>query len=106
MIDEKKARDIIAYLNDLHKQEPYTLQRLITARVPCGAGFVRHASLQVVGPKADPQIGFLGVMNGFCGTYDDGKHTGRGPIAALFDKEGVLQGFGLTHEVHPEENKG
>ena len=105
MVNIEKAKELTAYLNHLHQNEPYTIQRLISARVQCGAPFSKHATLQVVGPPSDPHIGFLGIINGFCGTYDDGPDKGRGPIAAVYDKKGVLTGFELLHEVNSNKEK-
>jgi len=105
MVDIEKAKELIAYLNHLHQHEPYTIQRLISARVQCGAPFSKHATLQVVGPPGDPHVGFLGVLNGFCGIYEDGLNKGRGPIAAVYDKKGVLSGFKLLHEIASKEQE-
>ncbi len=41
------------------------------------------------------RVGMLGVLNGFCGTIDDGPRKGWGPIAAIYD-EGKLLRFERT----------
>jgi hypothetical protein len=103
MVNIDRAKELVAYLNHLHKEEPFTIQRLVSARVQCGAPFSKHATLQVVGPASDPHVGFLGVLNGYCGTYEDGPYKGFGPVMAQFDSKGVLTGFGLTHEIDPKK---
>ena len=85
----------ITFLNDLVEIDRAFIQALIGYRLPCNRAMADHASVQVAGDGGCFQAGFLGVINGFLGTVDDGPKAGWGPITALF-ADGEVTGFART----------
>jgi hypothetical protein len=52
-----------------------------------------------MGGEAKYRCGLLGLLNGYCGIFDDGPHKGCDPIAALvYDEAGVLVCFRRTDQ--------
>lgn len=94
--------ELIAFLNSLVAIDPYAIAELLSVRVVCNKEMAEHPSVQVAsgGEKSNMtflapgtyRVGMLGVLNGYCGTIDDGPRKGWGPIAAVYD-EGKLQRF-------------
>ncbi|MGE5515092.1 MAG: hypothetical protein ACM31D_04650 [Bacteroidota bacterium] len=87
---------MVNFLNSLVDLDATALQALVEHRVLCSPELASHPTVQVaVGLGAEHRVGFLGVVNGFYGTYDDGPKAGWGPISAIFDG-GKLVGFRMT----------
>lgn len=93
--------DLIAFLNSLVAIDPYAMAELLCIRVPCNQVLADHPSVQVaaggersgytfIAPNTF-RVGMLGVLNGFCGTLDDGPRKGWGPIAAIYDDGKLLR---------------
>ncbi|MFA5203006.1 MAG: hypothetical protein WC708_01135 [Lentisphaeria bacterium] len=76
------AHELIEYLNTLIEIDPDAIGELIEARVPCNEQLLNHPTVQVLkeDERAVPQVGFLGVLNGFMG-------VSNGHIIASFDDE-------------------
>ncbi len=88
--------EMIEFLNQLLTFDRHAIGELLVARVPCNEVMSRHPTVQVSGASEDHfRVGMLGVLNGFCGTIDDGPRRGWGPITAIYD-DGVLQRFART----------
>ena len=68
-----------AYLNTLVEADPEAMRALVGHRVPCNRELRDHPTAQV-GVRADgtAEIGLLGVLNGFLGTYPS---SGWGPLS-------------------------
>lgn len=103
--------DLITFLDSLAKLDPVGMGKLIAARVPCNLDVLGHPTVQAgiwgdlkSAPGAydanfddkQPVVGFLGVINGFCGTFDKGPFEGWGPIAAVIEDDGSCSGFRRT----------
>jgi hypothetical protein len=93
--------DLIKFLNSLVEIDPYAMAELLCVRVPCNQTLANHPSVQVaaggersgytvIAPNSF-RVGMLGVLNGFCGTIDDGNRKGWGPISAVYDKGRLLR---------------
>jgi hypothetical protein len=103
MTIRNETDDLIAFLNSLVEIDPYAMTELLCIRVPCNEQLANHPSVQVAGERSGAtfiapntwRVGILGVLNGFCGTIDDGPRQGWGPIAAILDN-GKLVRFERT----------
>jgi hypothetical protein len=84
---------MVEYLNSLLDLDPAFVSALIQMRAPCNEAIALHPTVQVGMPDGHPVAGFLGVVNGFLGTIDHGKHTGWGPITVAYDSDGAFFGF-------------
>ncbi len=89
------VEEFVVFMNNLLEVDPDFVKSLVGFRTPCDTGLVEHPTVQVGWLGDDFHIaGFIGVMNGFFGVYDDGKLEGHGAFAAVYD--GVtLKGFKL-----------
>jgi hypothetical protein len=106
--------DLIDFLNALVAIDRYAIAELLCTRVVCNKTMADHPSVQVAAGREDMQfgegfaflapgqfrVGMLGILNGFCGTIEQGPRKGWGPITAIYDK-GLLVGFKRTNE-NPE----
>jgi hypothetical protein len=88
-------REFVEYLNELHRLDSAMLDRLMSVAVPCNQAIAEHPSVQVWDHhNKQYMVRFLGVINGFFGTFDSGDWKGCGPVSAKFDDEtGALHGF-------------
>ena len=95
----EEADDMIDFLNSLVTVDAEAMQKLVEARVECGVEMANHPTVQVGfgntfgQPDAEYVFGFIGVINGFFGAYDDGPREGYGAIGARFDDSGKLTDF-------------
>ena len=90
--------DMIAFLNELLALDAQAVTDLINSRVQCNEAMANHPTVQVGGETGKPEtfrVGLLGLLNGYCGAYDDGEKKGYGPITADFD-DGIVTGFRRT----------
>lgn len=75
------AEHIVRVMNELLAAEPETVEALVDARVPCGAPFERHPTVQVHADRVGSlSVGLLGVLNAVAGARPDGS----GFIAAVY----------------------
>ena len=107
---ELNVEDTVAFLNELVKIDRQAMQELVESRVVCNDGMAGHSTVQVQDVRDPdsragatdtvPAMGFLGVLNGLFGVFDEGPKKGCGPIAASFsdDGSGSLFEFRLTKE--------
>lgn len=120
--------EMIAFLNELARIDPYAMARLIAARVPCNSSMADHPTVQTGeryeesggaiggGPPRRTvvgwEVGFLGIINGFYGVYDDGAKRSWGAIAAVINASlasphGCCHGFvKLENAPNSTENEG
>jgi len=86
--------ELIAFLNSLLESDPYAIAELLTVRVPCNQTLADHPTVQVAaGPDhgitfirpGEYRVGILGILNGYCGSIEEGPREGWGPIAAVYD---------------------
>jgi hypothetical protein len=89
--------DLIAFLNELPEIEGDAVADLVVARVPCNQGLADHPTVQVGASACGHEVGFLGILNGYCGTIDAGAHVGYGPITAQME-DGRIVRFERTDE--------
>lgn len=83
-IKEKEAKEFVNYLNDLLKTDRKTISKLFQNRFPANKELINHPKA-IVHPSAVPSFGFLGLLNGFFGSYEEGPKAGWGCIAAEYD---------------------
>lgn len=92
-------KDFIDFLNEINDKDPDWLRKIIEHRPNCNRDIAYHPSIQVGVDKNLPEdkrwtAGFLGLVNGFFGTFDDGPYQGCGPVAAVVDElTGEIKGF-------------
>jgi len=90
------ADEIISFLNSLAQIDPIAMGKLVSARVACNATMADHPTVQVSSCQDGFEIGFLGLINGYAGTYDDGKWKGWGPVCAVVEDDGSVAAFRRT----------
>lgn len=110
--------DIIRFLDEIAKADPVFMGALVSARVPCNAEILNHPTIQaglardyknakhahnkpagVDGMSDDQGIcGFLGLLNGYCGSYDEGPRKGWGPITVVMEDDGRVTRIYRTPE--------
>ena len=98
---------IIDFLNEIARLDPAFMRALVNTRVPCNEAILDHPTIQAgyakdwpseITNSLDPSqgvAGFLGVINGYCGAYDNGPKKGWGPVTAMIDDDGAIS-FCLT----------
>ena len=90
---------LIEYLNELVRLDRKAVQSLICTRVPCNAALAGHPFVQVHVVAMCATVGLLGVLNGFCGTIEEERLKGYGPIMAVYGDEGKLLRFARSETV-------
>lgn len=95
------TNELIAFLNSLLEIDRYAMAELLCIRVPCNQGLANHPTVQVAsgGERSGYtfiapgtfRVGVLGILNGFCGSIDDGPRKGWGPIAAIYEHGQLLR---------------
>ena len=96
---EQLAEELIDFLNSLLKIDPDAVTRLIDSRVECNYAMANHPSVQVIATKTvDLQgehfsynLGPLGILNGICGTIENGPYIGWGWITAVYDGNRIIR---------------
>lgn len=86
--------DLIQFLNDLVAIDAKAVTDLVNSRVQCSEALADHPSVQVGGEAGKPEtfrVGMLGLLNGYCGTIDQGEKAGWGPITAEFDGDTITR---------------
>ena len=103
-VDEVLARRLVKEFDALAKVDPVAMGKLCAGRAPCGAAYAEHPSVQVASEPhplrgEDPdasgfRVGMVGMLNGVCGSYDEGPRKGWGAIASVVETEtGEVHGF-------------
>jgi hypothetical protein len=88
--------ELIAYLNNLLQVDPSLIHQLVITRFACNTKMTEHPTVQVYPMEGEWAVGLLGILNGYCGVYDDGPRQGYGPISVLMSTEGGVVGFTRT----------
>ncbi len=106
-IREEIAEAFVHYLNSLAQIDNKALAELIAHGVPCNQALHDHPTVQVRdhGKGAScATVGFLGILNGFFGTYDESPCKGYGPIAVVTNaRTTTITRFGLTRDIFPDD---
>lgn len=84
MVDRELAEKMIERLNDMAKCDPLAFWFLLCMRVPCNQALAEHPTCQVGASNGGMVVGFIGILNGIVGNYDDGPKKGWGAIAAEY----------------------
>ena len=113
MIHEEQTDRLIAFLNELLAIDPECISILMRSRVTCNEAMANHATVQVQETKLLPPphpanryaLSVLGLLNGFCGVFDDGPSRSRGPIAAVTEGDRILL-FERTDRENAQAAKG
>lgn len=79
--DLEMAQKMVDLLNELIQIDRPAVAALIANRVPCNLEMANHPTVQVAAQHGGYQVGLLGLLNGFCGTYP----SGFGPVVVEFD---------------------
>jgi hypothetical protein len=96
--------ELIAFLNSLVELDRYAVAELLTVHVPCNKALAGHPSVQVcqsgemtyIAPGTF-RVGFLGILNGYCGIVGHGERADWGPITAVYENR-LLVRFERTKE--------
>lgn len=94
----KDAQQFVDFLNELFALDPVWVAKIVGSRYPCNKKIALHPTVQAMEHDKPHKFkaGFLGLMNGYFGTFDDGDRKGWGAIWAKYDDEsGELLGFFL-----------
>lgn len=101
----QETDSIIEFLNEVLRLDPHFVSGMLKARIPCNDKIATHPSIQAWGageyktfviPEDEARCSFLGLLNGYCGVFDDGPYQGWGPIAAVVEDDGTISGFRRT----------
>jgi len=84
-IDLVLAEKLVSYMNGLVEMDRPCIGALIANRVPCNRALADHPSCQVMVQHGGFHVGLLGILNGLCGSFDDGPKKGWGAIVVEFD---------------------
>lgn len=96
------AQAFVDFMNELVQTDKKWVQDICDFRPRCNDGILHHPTVQAgYHPWLEKEkvgvAGFLGLINGFFGSYDDGPRKGAGPISADFcDQTGGLLRFRLN----------
>lgn len=99
------TQPLIAFLNSLLAVDRYAIAELLVHDVVCNDAMADHPSVQVRAgtgtvtyqPIGQNRLTILGVLNGFCGTYDDSDENRRlnivgwGPVMAVYDNGQLVE---------------
>lgn len=98
--------DVVNFLNEIALIDNTAISCLADDRVPCNEALAQHPTVQVKRDGVYRKVGFLGIINGLLGTYDEGEHKGSGPITAEMDELGKIVYFRRTDDVPEEVGSG
>lgn len=78
--------EMIDYLNELIEKDS-SIRHLLDIRIHCNEETYNHPTVQV-GPHGNIyMVGFIGIINGMFGVYDNGM----GPIAVEMDNGQIIK---------------
>lgn len=76
------ADDFIKFMNELMELDPEWVRSIVNFRPECNEKIAHHPTVQVMLDEDGKfKAGFLGLMNGFFGSFDEGEAKGCGHIA-------------------------
>jgi hypothetical protein len=85
-VDLDLAKRVVDYLNELTTLDKPCIGALIANHIPCNQALADHPTCQVSAQHGGCHVGLLGLLNGLCGSYDDGPKRGWGAITAVFEE--------------------
>lgn len=92
--DDVTIPEIVAALNVIAQMDKSAMAAICCHYVQCNEALSDHPSVQVRPlPDAKYEVGFLGILNGLCGTHPGST---EGYICAVFEADGSLARFGMT----------
>lgn len=93
MIQDITPTSAANYLNALLEIDRDAIEKLVKQRVPCNQNLALHPTAQVAGlDEGDGyEVGFLGILNGLFGVFDEGPYTGWGPVAAYYEDDKIVR---------------
>ena len=82
-------KPLIEFFNAALHSDYDAIAALVNHRVPCNKSMVEHPTIQVRKPeeKGKHTLGLLGLLNGYCGTIEEGPKKGWCPICTVIDDE-------------------
>jgi len=100
---KQDPKPLIAFLNSIAKIDPDAIDNLINSRVQVNKDLRDHPSVQcTVGSDGKAWVGFLGLLNGYCGTFEEeGPKKGWGPIVAVYDDDDCKKFLRFEHTLNP-----
>jgi len=78
--------EVIQFLNEVTEIDRSAMTALLETRVPCNQALADHPTVQVQASNGQNSVGFLGILNGLFGVFDDEPNKGWGGITAVYDK--------------------
>lgn len=87
MVDLQVAQKIVDLLNEAVKLDKPAIAALIGFRVPCNDALAEHPTIQVGAQHGGMMVGWLGILNGIAGFWEDGDKKDWGAIAAEFEDD-------------------
>lgn len=83
------------YLNQLLEVDSETMSKLFQIRVECNQRLADHPTVQVMLGKEKQEylVGFLGILNGFFGSFDLGPRAGWGALQMVVEQDGSISTF-------------
>ena len=88
--DPKTVSNALSILNEALTQDRRAVQYLLAKTEPCNSKLAGNDTIQVrAGDQGASLISTIGLLNGILGTLPDGS----GPIAAVYDNNGMLVEF-------------
>lgn len=89
------AQRVVDLLDELIKTDSVAMKALIASRVPCGQELADHPTVQCGEREGDGyEVGLLGILNGLCGTLEDGW----GAVSVVFEDDKPVGARLLTVE--------
>ena len=87
-VDKVGAKMMVDFLNGLLNVDREAIEALTKTRIPCNKAMAEHPTVQVgeiYWHKTKCDLGLVGLLNGFFGSYDDGPKKGWGGICYVED---------------------
>jgi hypothetical protein len=91
-------KDMVDLLNEALGIDHRAVSLVVKYRVYCNRALLEHPTIQVAEFPADfsnthypvearNEVGFLGILNGAFGIFEEGPNQGSGPIACEIDED-------------------
>lgn len=90
MNNQKLAKQIVEFLNEIFKIDPAAVISLVETRFACNDKMADHSTVQVAESTSGYVVGLLGILNGICGVQENGM----GFIAVIYEDDKIV-GFKL-----------
>lgn len=76
--------EVVQFLNEVTEIDQSAMTALLETRVPCNQALADHPTVQVQARNDQNSVGFLGLLNGLFGVFDEGHHKDWGDIVAVY----------------------